>query len=479
MRLKVPARLGAVVLPFLAPASTAASQVPALAAPVHGDQGRVYVAEQFSNTVSVVDPADNRVLGAIRLGDPAPANFSPLYRGQLLVHGLGFSPDGKTLVVVSVGSNGVTFIDTASNSVKGTTYVGRSPHEAVFTPDGSELWVSVRGEDYLAVLDATTRREKARVRVPPGPGMTIFSPDGAYAYVCSSFTPRTTVIRVADREVVGGVTQPSSFCPNIAAAPEGDQVWFTLKDVGQTIAFNARPPFDILKVIDTGPITNHVNFVRRSDGQHAFVTVGGLNEVQVYRTRDFARIATIPVGKLPHGLWPSDDGRRVYVGLENEDALAVIDTETLKVVEKVKVGQAPQAVVYVPGAASGGSGKAGLQGAAPRATQTVELAAPGQRSATSVALFDQGLVQILQASVSGLAPKTPYVLALAAAPDGGGPRHTLATFTTNPAGGAIVNTIGPIREVVTGASEDGRRRYLVVTTPDTAQPGSVVQLQVH
>src|SRR6266568_1915470 len=91
---------------------------------------RVYAAEQFSNTVSVTDPADNRLLGVIRLGDPAPANFSPLYRGQLLVHGMGFSPDHRTLVVVSIGWNSATFIETATNAVKHITYVGRSPHEA-------------------------------------------------------------------------------------------------------------------------------------------------------------------------------------------------------------------------------------------------------------------------------------------------------------------------------------------------------------
>ena len=35
---------------------------------------RVYSAEQFSNTVSVTDPFDNKLLGVIRLGDPLPAN---------------------------------------------------------------------------------------------------------------------------------------------------------------------------------------------------------------------------------------------------------------------------------------------------------------------------------------------------------------------------------------------------------------------
>ena len=64
---------------------------------------RVYAAEQFSNTVSVIDPADTKLLGVIRLGAPSPANFSPLYRGQLLVHGMGYSPDHRTLASSRLG----------------------------------------------------------------------------------------------------------------------------------------------------------------------------------------------------------------------------------------------------------------------------------------------------------------------------------------------------------------------------------------
>src|SRR5882757_9196791 len=180
---------------------------------------RVYSAEQFSNTVSVTDPVDNRLVGVIRLGDPSPGNFSPLYKGQVLVHGMGFSPDHRTLAVVSIGSNSVTFIDTASNAVRHTTYVGRSPHEAFFTPDGNEVWVTVRGENYVAVLDGKTFEEKTRITTPAGPGMQIFSPDGKYGYVCSSFNPETVVISLADHRIVGRVKQDSAFCPNIAASP--------------------------------------------------------------------------------------------------------------------------------------------------------------------------------------------------------------------------------------------------------------------
>jgi YVTN family beta-propeller protein len=455
-----------------APFATSAPSIPVS----HAD--RVYAAEQFSNTVSVIDPASNELLGIIRLGDPQPSNFSPLYRGQVLVHGMGFSPDSHTIAVVSIGSNSVTFIDTRTNAVKATTYVGRSPHEAFFTPDGNEVWVTVRGENYVAVLDGQTYKEIGRIQTPNGPGMTIFSPDGKYGYVCSSFVPELIVFDIKSRGEVGRVAQPSPFCPNIAASPDGEQVWYTLKDVGKTVVINARPPFNTLEILDTGPITNHVNFADNPNGKFAYVTVGGLDEVLAFRRSDFGKVATIPVGKLPHGIWPSGDGTRVYVGLENQDAMEAIDTLANRVIATVPIGQAPQAVAYVPGAAEPGKGRENLQplGLAGE-TAHFSLAAPGAAPATSVSLFDQGLVQVLQAAVTGLQPGSPYVLALSTLPDGSGTLQPLATFMTNPAGGAIVDVDGPIRQLVTNEGL-AQRRYLVIAPGQPQQLGTPVQIQM-
>src|ERR1700732_137242 len=291
-----------------APAAASAPDIPVS----HHDP--VYGAEHSSTTVSATAPAENKLLGVIRLGEPVPTNFSPLYKGQLLVHGMGFSPDHRTLDVVSIGSNSVTFIDTATNAVKHITYVGRSPHEAFFTPDDREVWVTVRGENYVQVLDGATYKEKSRIYVGDGPGMTIFRPDGRYGFVCSSFIPETKVVDVQSHQIVATVPQASPFCPNIAATPDGRQVWFTLKDTGKTEVFRADPPFDVLATLDTGPITNHVNIVRNKNGQFAYVTIGGENVVKGYTTADKPElVATIPTGELPHGIWPSGDGTRVYV----------------------------------------------------------------------------------------------------------------------------------------------------------------------
>jgi YVTN family beta-propeller protein len=336
------------------------------------------------------------------------------------------------------------------------------------------------------VLDGKTFEEKARIKVPAGPGMQIFSPDGKYGYVCSSFNPDTVVVTVADHQIVGHVKQDSPFCPNIAATPDGKQVWFTLKDIGRTVVFDARPPFSVLKSIDTGPITNHVNIVHNANGTFAYVTVGGLNEVKVFRTDDFSQVATLAVGKLPHGIWPSGDGSRVYVGLENADAVTAIDTLTNKVIATSPIGQAPQAITYVPNAVPEGDGTQGLQPLGV-AGQTVHLALAAveadqaartpERAPTSVSLFDQGLVQVLQASVTGLQPKQSYVLALTPLPSGGGALEPLAAFMTNPAGSAIVNATGPIRQIVQG-DDRIERRHLVIAQGTPAKLGPVVQSQL-
>jgi YVTN family beta-propeller protein len=212
------------------------------------------------------------------------------------------------------------------------------------------------------------------------------------------------------------------------------------------------------------------------------VTVGGLDQVQVYRTRDFERVATIPTGDLPHGLWPSGDGTRMYVALENADAVAAIDTAAQEVVATIPGGHAGQALVYVPRAVPDGASAQHLEPLSSVAAATHLRLAPvhGQGPATTVALFDQGLAQVVQAAASGLEPKKPYVLLLSDQPDGGGRREPLARFTANPAGAAVVNAVGPIRQLLLpgDAPPATPRRYLAIAPvgPDGVI-GAPVQVQ--
>jgi len=100
----------------------------------------------------------------------------------------------------------------------------------------------------------------------------------------------------------------------------------------------------------------------------------------------------------------------------------------------------PQALVYVPGAVPDGVAIEGLQplGVAGQAAHFSMVSVPhrstaGAKAPTSVTLFDQGLVQVLEAAVTALEPKQPYVLALASHADASGVIEPLASFVTNTA----------------------------------------------
>jgi YVTN family beta-propeller protein len=297
-----------------------------------------------------------------------------------------------------------------------------------------------------------------------------FGPDGKYAFVCSSFTPELAVIDVASHKIVKRLPQVSPFSPNIAVTPENDEVWITLKDVGKVQVFDAKPPFKQKTVLDTGPITNHVNFVNNRNGKFVYVTIGGANEVKAFRRGATPElVATIPVGELPHGIWPSGDGSRVYVALENGEHCVAIDTLTNKVIANIPIGQTTQALVYVPNAVPSGSGAENLMtlGAAAN-TARLHLEAGGTalpEAQASVAVNSLGLLDLVQVAARGLAPQTQYQVYLAESNQSPfGKLEPLAVLKTNPDGAGIVQAIGPLKALAgNDPSSSAPQRFLIVT----------------
>ncbi|HLK28309.1 MAG TPA: cytochrome D1 domain-containing protein [Puia sp.] len=374
---------------------------------------RVYTGNQVSNTVSVVDPSQNKLLGEIKLGVPFPNVLTPLYKGQTLVHGLRYSPQKKLLAAVSIGSNAVTFISTENNKVIKTVYVGRSPHEPTFTPDSKQIWVTVRGEGYVSVIDVNKMEEIKRIPVADGPGMVAFSPDGKFAYVCSSFTPELDVVSTSDYKIIKRIPVASSFSPNIFTSPDGEWVALTLKDIGAVVVVNTKT-LEIVKQMNTGGITNHVSFSNLGKIQRMFVTVGAENKVRVFDVnKNFVQTDTINVGALPHGLWPSADGKLMYIGLEYGDEMQAIDLVTLKVISTIKIGQSPQALVYADNAVS--DYKESLENLSPlndsAATQIINLnSVNGNAAHGKLAVRPIGVTDLIEQIYTNLAPGKTYTL---------------------------------------------------------------------
>ncbi|PZF72697.1 YncE family protein [Taibaiella soli] len=376
---------------------------------------RVYTANQVSNTVSVIDPSTDKLLGEIKLGNPYPNVLSPLYKGQALVHGMGYSAKRKMLAVVAIGSNSVTLISTEDNKVLKTIYLGRAPHEATFTPDGNQIWISVRGEAYISVIDAATMTEIKKVSIADGPGMVSFSLDGKIAYVCSSFTPELDIVDTKTYQIIKKTPVVSPFSPNIFTSPDGALVAMTHKDVGKITVIDTKTQ-SIAKVLSTGAITNHVSFCVLDKKLLMLVSVGGENKVRVFDVADnFRQMDTVNIGALPHGLWPSPDGKQLYVGLEFGDQVQHIDLQTMKIKATIQIGQSPQALVYAANAVSASTTAMSLTPLNDTtSTQVIELIEAQSRlkGHGRLAIRQIGLTDLVEQIFTGLEPNTAYTLSL-------------------------------------------------------------------
>jgi YVTN family beta-propeller protein len=403
---------------------------------------RVYTADQDSNTVTVIDPKTDTVLGTIPLGavrlDTNADVLGAMYNGEINVHGLGFSRDGRYLDVIDVTTNAVHVIDTATNKVVKTIYLGRAPHEGFFSPDGRDIWVAVRGLNYVAAIDWRSGQVVDKIYTEPGPSKVVFSPDGRLAYVNHLRALVLDVIDVATRKVIDRVPIPAAAggSSDEAISPDGREVWLGMPTNGKTIAVINTKTHRVEALLNSGPRTNHPNFITVGGVNYAYLTVGNLNETLVYR-----RSATggPPVlvkrihdhGAGPHGIWPSPDNSRIYVALQYSDGVDVIDTKTMKVIKTLHVGQSPMALVYVARSSPGSTAGLSHQGLGMRheyQPATVEGAA-GKATVQVRAL--PGLDEVVLVGWN-LPASTPFTLYAAR-----GNTTTALMSTTTSAGGEI------------------------------------------
>lgn len=309
----------------------------------------VYSANQNDNTVSVIDSSSLTKVGDLVLGYPAGEKklLSPLYNGQINVHGLSYSPQRHELAIASTVTNSITRLDTKTGQVKDVVYVGRNPHEPRYNNDGSEIWVTVRGENHVAIIDSNSGKIAQKIELESGPGMVAFSKDGELAFVTSSFDNHFWIIDSQTKATQKKLKLESNFSPFVNITPDGKEVWVDHKDLGKITRIDTTT-LSIIETFATGKISNHFAFANNK----AYVTIGGENIIKVYdySKPKVALLKDITAGSLPHGIWNSSDGKRVYFVNELANTMQVIDTNTDKIIKEITVGALPQALVYAENA---------------------------------------------------------------------------------------------------------------------------------
>ena len=161
-----------------------------------------------------------------------------------------------------------------------------------------------------------------------------------------------------------------------------------------------------------------------------------------------------------------------------------IDTVTNKVIATIPIGQTSQALVYVPNAVPNGPGLNLLPLGTAANTARLHLEGGGTtlpNAQASVAVNSLGLLDLVQIAARGLAPQTPYEVYLAESNQAPfGKLEPLAVLKTNPDGGGIVQTIGPLKVLAADNPNSAALQpvYLVVTDIKDSVAGGAVESKV-
>lgn len=127
-----------------------------------GSTSRMFVQLSGLHGFAVVNFKTHEVVARIKLPDKPMGGTA---QAGAPSHGIGVSPDGKTLWVDSSLANGVFAYSLPDLEVLGYVPTGEVPDWLTFTPDGKKLYVANSGANSVSVIDTTVRKQVAVIPV--------------------------------------------------------------------------------------------------------------------------------------------------------------------------------------------------------------------------------------------------------------------------------------------------------------------------
>lgn len=217
---------------------------------------------------------------------------------------------------------------------------------------GGILAVLNKADSNLAIIDAATMKVLGKVAVGDSPHEVIISADGKTAYVGNygAQTPGNTlsIIDLATRKETKRVDLGGFYRPHELAEVDG-KIFFT-SEMSRTVA-RYNPSTDKIDwVMGTGQSATHMLTIS-NDKKRLFtanIASDSVTAINLGVPPSPANIAQIAVGKQPEAIHVSPDGKEVWVGLNAEGAIDVIDTTANKFKEKIKLGERPYRVKFTP-----------------------------------------------------------------------------------------------------------------------------------
>lgn len=288
---------------------------------------RVYVPNERSNSVSVIDPATYQVISRFAVGN-SPEHITPSW-------------DLRSLYV---NDGGLTEIDPRTSTPRSHVSVAM-PYNLYFTPDGTKAIVVAEELHRLDFYDAKSWSLLKSVAIPwNGIDHLDFSADGSFLLASCEFAGRLAKVDVntmalADTAIVGG------FPVDVKLAPAGD------------VFFVANQGRDGVSVVDATTL-KETGFITTGKGAHGLAISRDARSLYV-SNRLAGTISVIDiasrsvrhnwvVGGSPDMLTLSADGLELWTGNRFSNTIVVVSVESGTVTHTITVEQRPHGITFFP-----------------------------------------------------------------------------------------------------------------------------------
>src|SRR6202051_3979519 len=323
--------------------------------PAWADMVRVYITNSAGDSIHVVDPATNKVVQQIK--------------GIEGAHGIAFSPDGSKVYVSDEVDSTLDVFDRRSGKLVKKVALSAHPNNIAVAKDGRIVVGIARDPGALDIVDPATLTRTKSVPVNGRLHNVYVTPDSKYAVTGSIRTGIVSVIDLVTEQPAWEVKLDKGIRPMaIEAAADGStkRIFAQLSDVNgfAVIDFAARKEVARIQLPvakaefetdgDRSTSPSHGIGVA-PDGKTLWVTSIPNNAVYVYSLADLALIGEValPSLKLPgHGAisavanWVTftPDSKTVYISNAGLRSVSAIDTESMKLIAVVPVGEVPKRI---------------------------------------------------------------------------------------------------------------------------------------
>lgn len=235
-----------------------------------------------------------------------------IFKNRVIVIGQNAKP---VLVALNKADSNLSIIDPTDMKVVGKVPVGNSPHEVVLSVDGKTAFVANYGDQTpgssLSVIDIASQKELRRVDLAP-----LMRPHGLVEL--------------------------------------GGKIYFTA-ETNRLIARYDPATNRVDWMMGTGQNLSHM-LVASSDQKRFFTTNLGSDSITSFSFQSAppsgSKIVHIQVGKQPEAIDLSPDGKEVWVGLNVDLGIDIVDAATEKVTSRIKLGERPYRVRFTPDGAT-------------------------------------------------------------------------------------------------------------------------------